>query len=101
MVPILLGDNFNIDQKNTQEHTVLHLAIFSKNISIFNLVMEQWPDLKVLDGEDKSYLELALFEFDKNICSNLLASWTDKIKVKNSKEFLLKNDFKSASPQIE
>ena len=83
---ILLSKTVIIDIQDNSGLTVLHYAIAIHNDSIVSMILDHGPDLLILDLNKISYLEHALNNFKKEVCSKFIKNWPRKYRKENTKE---------------
>jgi ankyrin repeat protein len=79
---LILNYDFNIDLKNNNKETALHIATRYGNLELISKILEKGPDLNILNKESKKAISLAKEKPVLNLISNWEAKPDNKLKVK-------------------
>jgi len=85
-VKLLLGHRAHVDLKDWRDSTALHCAAIIGNLELFQILLEEFPDINVaLNGQDhagRNVLHLALMYKHHNIVSYILTEHSNYVQYK-------------------
>ena len=79
---MILNYDFDIDLKNNNKETALHMAARSGNLEIISKILEKGPNINIVNKDNKKAISLAKERSTINLISNWEAKPDNKLKVK-------------------
>jgi len=79
---MILNYDFDIDLKNNNKETALHMAARSGNLEIISKILEKGPNINIVNKDNKKAISLAKERPTINLISNWEAKPDNKLKVK-------------------